>query len=727
MQIKDYWKQGTIAAAVFAAAEEAMRNFGSYPWGDEKPVPPKSSSTKSASKSSSTSSAKTSASPTPYFLNSKEGTDPATFKNFVNDLDGGVGVLIAYSNLPWQTYTSNLTPAQAKKASSQSFMYIATPVTEDNNAEARLESLNMDRNEMEREWKIRDASKTQPKGIKRRAFDLLKRAQDYALGKASHLLLISAFKSTYGKSNDEFGEYAFDDSLGENQTIYVIDTGYIPEAPDFAHKAPGTIREYVVPNRLMLPYSDPSEYGPEDARDHADRRYHGTGVASVAAGAVHGVASKATLAIVKFRNVATNSASGNTIMRGVTEPALAAAWDWVINDVIFQRAKASNHGTALRGFIINMSYGFNIQMQRGHRDVLQQRVQWALGNDTVVVIAAGNDGLLDPPPGLHETSPQDQGASQNALITVGGTDRDGNLWKGTTPDLGNGGSITTYAQAYQVEVASGGLGYSHTVDGTSFAAPAVAGLAAYFFGIKSLANQWQTNSIPQNMKDYITSKHWQRQKDPIGNAVPDGGFHHPASGSVKVAWNALEEGLCNEKSQSKRLARRQIDGDRPIVSNGVTASNFAHACPATKSSSSPTSSPTPVKKQQVNAGYYKECGTESDCGPNDSGTIQLALWAHNTGTSYDPCSEDENPTYLDSSSTDNAKGPEYPITYAGPGSGGFSTATRQNCTLTLDEAGDSGVIECDFGAVSGTCKASTANQQDCDTGDIWQELTVCTI
>jgi hypothetical protein len=44
-KIKEYWIQGTTAAAVLAAAEEALRNFGDYPWDNEKPQPISSSST----------------------------------------------------------------------------------------------------------------------------------------------------------------------------------------------------------------------------------------------------------------------------------------------------------------------------------------------------------------------------------------------------------------------------------------------------------------------------------------------------------------------------------------------------------------------------------------------------------------------------------------------------------------------------------------------------------
>lgn len=792
---------------MFAAAEEALRNFGDYPWGNE--VPKSSSSiissstisssssvstvSASVSLSSSTTSSSASATPTLYLLTSKEGTDPGTFKNYVNGLDGGSGYLISYPNVPWQRYQTNLTSDQAKDAAGQSFMYFASPVTEATDAEGGAIPLKFGK-------------------------PLQKRVADFRLGSASHLKLISENKNNFGQPNSAMNNYFFDDSLGEGQTIYVIDTGFRQAAEDFVNKGQNVLRDYVVPNQLTLALEpDPNNWQAQDATDYPPT-YHGTHVASVAAGDVHGVASKANLVIVKFRNAARNSATGNVQMRGALDGALGDAWDWVLNDVATQRQGGNNNK-----FIVNFSYGFT-QRESGasyaaKKAIMDQVVPRALAQDIVVVVSAGNNGISNNPLGLDQQSPQDQGTAGNALITVGGTDADGNLWKGTTPDLGRGGSITTYAQAFHVVMASGVQGAAanaeQTDDGTSFAAPAVAGLAAYFFSITSLASQWHAGTIAQDVKNYITSPtaHWQRQNDPIANAVPAGQpFTPPAAGSVKVAWNQALDGLCNNPSLISRLARRQSSGeDEPIVVGGTTVSEFATACSSTgtslsssptsipptetsvppiqtsvpptqtsvpptetsvpptetssslpplptltsvsessvppgsvptqcvgnagcsavsvsptSSSSSATASPSHTEKQLVNAGFYKACSTAS-CGPDDSGLVTLALWAHDTGTTYNGCVQGQNPTYEDTKDAIfDAKGPTYPATWGPAGSGGFSTATHTSCTLTMDE-GEAGIISCGLGAITGTCTLSTAQFQDCDDGNGWQELQVCTI
>lgn len=707
-QIKSYWQQGALAAAVFAAAEEAIRNFGTYPWADQKPVPTKSSS----------SSPVPSATSTPYLLSSKDGTDPKTFKSYINELDGGKGYLIAYPNLGWQSYQTSLTAAQAKQASLQSFMYYVQPVTEGRIEEAGMNTINAAQQEPVPGLRARNAPTGLIKQIKHHARSLRKRIPEWAISAAPHLKLISEWKDDENKPNNQFRPYAFDSSLGENATIYIIDTGYTPDAPDFAQKAPNTIRAYTVPNILTLGalYPDPAEQAPEDMTDYGNS-WHGTGIASLAGGAVRGVASKATLAIVKFRNAARTGFSSNLVMRPAVQSALVDAWDWVLNDVEYQYLKADTLHRPRPKFIINYSYSGALS----EKPLMDRYVEAAWAMDVLVTIPAGNRGADANPPGLHDFSPQEYGTTDNALITCGGTDENGNLWIGTTPDLGKGGSITTYAQGYNVSVATGkyaNLGsYDGLANGTSCAAPQVAGLAAYFFGITSLAGKWGKGTTAKDMKNYIISLDWQRQRDPIASAVPEGPFVRPAAGSVKVAWNAIEQGLCNGASSKKRLARRQSDGDQPIVNHGTTASEFAGACSAT---TQPSTSPTATA---VAVGYYKECGTDS-CGPNDQGTIQLAAWAHSSKTSYDPCSEDENPTWLGSEPTSTATGPSYPVYW-----GSFDASGLTGCSVTTDE-NSSGSLKCNNGkggTVSFDCSKSTASLQDCDTGDTWQEMRVCTM
>ena len=93
-------------------------------------------------------------------------------------------------------------------------------------------------------------------------------------------------------------------------------------------------------------------WAPEDMTDYNG---HGTSVASVAGGATHGVASRANLVLVKFKQVARNADNPDSDRWHYRKSTLAAiqwAWDWVIVDVL---ERQSNGDTGK--FIVNLSYG----------------------------------------------------------------------------------------------------------------------------------------------------------------------------------------------------------------------------------------------------------------------------------------------------------------------------------------------------------------------------------
>ena len=164
--------------------------------------------------------------------------------------------------------------------------------------------------------------------------------------------------------------------------------------------------------------------------------------------------------------------------------------------------------------------------------------------DVIFVIAAGNDGVTGH--SLDEWLPQRLGTATNGLITVGGVHSNGVLDDITTFDNNNGGSLTVYALSRGVTVANYQVDSGSMIGppGTSLAAPAVAGLAAYFASLTSLENEWHHGQVPINMKDYITRYAYRRAANPIPNNLAPG-YLAPPPESIIVPYNRAPDGLCS--------------------------------------------------------------------------------------------------------------------------------------------------------------------------------------
>ena len=162
---------------------------------------------------------------------------------------------------------------------------------------------------------------------------------------------------------------------------------------------------------------------------------------------------------------------------------------------------------------------------------MKQVIPFAQEQDITVIIPAGNDA----PTGLHENTPQILGTADNGLITVGGVEMDGSLFTLTNPDLGMGGSISIYAPARDVLCASTGSdSATRLVSGTSVAAPAVAGMAAYFFSLQELDSNWPAGLVARAMKQFFfLSANIQRHNAPVPWTLDY--YTPPSNRSIRVA------------------------------------------------------------------------------------------------------------------------------------------------------------------------------------------------
>lgn len=296
-----------------------------------------------------------------------------------------------------------------------------------------------------------------------------------------------------GQNPDSYTDYTYADPQGEGTWIVIIDSGFDLNHKRLQSTSYRQVVQYVVPNQMALPKLTQweVEQGWTEAAAKIDDNLpdeesygHGTGVACVAAGLGTGVAPRANLLLVKPENYFVNTITGEKRQPGLTIAGLQDAFT-AIRDHF-----SSTSGTYGKR-VINFSMVLAGDSRCG--SFIEYFFESVDLEGTTIVMAAGNQGY-----NYHdnkvlryqaETSPQKLATSSNAYINVGATYHDGSLWEWTTPAGARPGqpfsdsTISVWAQGDDVLTcdANGASDAMRLREGTSFAAPQMAGLAAYMF------------------------------------------------------------------------------------------------------------------------------------------------------------------------------------------------------------------------------------------------------
>lgn len=231
--------------------------------------------------------------------------------------------------------------------------------------------------------------------------------------------------------NSSGTSYFYDDSAGEGATIYVVDTGINLEHEDFEGRATWGHTVF-------------------EGSSQTDMEGHGTHVAGTAAGVTFGVAKAAKLVAVKL---------SEDNVEGWSTSATLAGINWAVNDILDRGVKNA---------VINLSIGGPFS------PALNSMVNAAVRAGISVVVAAGNEAV-----DAETTSP----ASARAAITVGAVDE--NLQMANYSNFG--AEVDIFAPGSNIVSAlnTDNTG-SQSLDGTSMAAPHVAGLLAYLRVLEDL-------------------------------------------------------------------------------------------------------------------------------------------------------------------------------------------------------------------------------------------------
>ena len=414
--------------------------------------------------------------PRPYLVTTVDGITQAQYEEFAKKppLGDKQGDIIAFDEVEWVSCQYlNLTDAEAAIVRQDPIIAWAEPMSEED-GEALVIPNHGGTNSLY-------TRATLPQSLSQRD------------DSAAHLRLLSA----RNQKNDpaQLPNYVFEPSLGQGQTIYVLDTGYRKSHQEF-DASEREVRDFVVPNRhtLALGSLSDDQKGPEDM---TDINGHGTMVASIVAGYISGVASKANLVVVKMRNWAKNPQnpeSDKLIPRGVTDSALEFALSWTFKDIEQQRRQNTDpnakyvinlsygkwyHPQGLWQTILTRSLGWIKEIAQGKINIMERALRKCKDKDITLVIAAGNEGAIRT---LDTLTPQAFGTDDRfSMITVGGVDQAGRYYRDTVQGNGQGGQVDIYADAVNVVAAKhdGEDDSTTSATGTSAAAPAIVSTCRY--------------------------------------------------------------------------------------------------------------------------------------------------------------------------------------------------------------------------------------------------------
>ncbi|KAJ6260584.1 Cerevisin [Drechslerella dactyloides] len=300
--------------------------------------------------------------------------------------------------------------------------------------------------------------------------------------------------------NGQNFKYKFDESAGEGVDIYVIDTGINTAHKDFGGRAKV---EFVAQSLV-------NSEGPGDFAGH------GTHCAGTTGSMHYGVAKRANIYGIKIMGRSGGGLSSD----------IAAGIEHMV-----KRHRQRRLDPTFRGSVASMSFGLDVATaDLGNSSVISKSpvldsvIMAAAAEGIHTVIAGGNQGIdaCRVSPGYLSRAVGLRGNYSASVITVGAADVFDNR-----ADFSNYGEcITTYAPGVAVlSTYINGDNSTQVLQGTSMAAPHVAGLVAYLLGLRP-----ELKEDVQGMKRLLTST---AGRGLIGNVVD-------AEDKRLVAYNGVD-------------------------------------------------------------------------------------------------------------------------------------------------------------------------------------------
>ncbi|KZL79971.1 alkaline proteinase [Colletotrichum incanum] len=359
---------------------------------------------------------------------------------------------------------------------------------------------------------------------------------------------LKAISQPPGSSLADLPGFGYASEAGKGVTIYVIDTGANAQNTVWSsrhEKIQTTVANRRSQEWTEMPGTKGFMYAPGATKEESDFLNHGSCVASKSTGPAYGTAKDANMIMAK-------------LPRDLSISAIFTLLVEISNDV-FQKGI---EGKA----VINMSLGSRIPDKFSSTTTAYKLLLVALmAEDIVIVTASGNDAQY----GIDDVTeyPALFGPTTD-IIVVGAVENDGSR---AFFSQGTGDQLTVSAPGF-VDCASGRSSGSQDLYGTSFAAPAVAGVIAVWLSQDEHKDRLQVpGKVAANVKAMVQSLAYSR-----------------IEGEPAMIWNGIDpRGLACPAARSSTNQRRQAAASG-CRATSVTPSSTS-APPASTSAPAPTS------------------------------------------------------------------------------------------------------------------------------------------
>ncbi|KAI4941965.1 hypothetical protein J4E91_010515 [Alternaria rosae] len=512
-----------------------------------------------------------------YAIHSRSDTSTDFFKSFVNELDGGKGHLYVWDALGGQLYITMLNATQAMELPENhdfiEYVFRNTiDETLDGNEEFRATHFDWLHASMVPRLNKPVEGKDNSQATSTRV-EFIPRAllpQDPNAPYWKKMISARPRDITTGNGSPRSDpDYLADESGGKGITIYVLDNGFDTTNPDL-RPVGRTVDTVVTPNTLTLGDLDPERQGDQIIGNGE----HGTMMATIAAGKIHGVAPNADLYLVKTKGQIKDKTNPQVLRHSPLNYNAALFFLNAVKSHIKARLAKDQNAKS----VINLSWGLNVRtpLKPGGQFAIQRTLmssvlerqlhQFCMENNIPLVVAAGNkpDVRL-----VLDSLPQAFSTPKDTMIIVGAVNELGAVWPQTVNDPK--GQISVFAPGTNIVVPA--LNNIEPADmgirsGTSHATAVVSGLIAYYYGLPD----WRSSLAVRpgvGIKGVVQQYAWLRNMDALSNG----------HGTPKVVYNLARGHPILDAScpQRRDWSEKRDEGDVcSLASTFITSARLFH-------------------------------------------------------------------------------------------------------------------------------------------------------